>query len=131
MERKGLKILRRNLKVFIDADYREINLERPKKMATEAGGWIEGQFENLPPQRARLVPAKRRRGDPEIDSQDGNIPVGDWELVGYIDIDIKRDDEFSLNGERYKVLRVTPDTDEREFTDRLVAQLEMKGKAAV
>jgi hypothetical protein len=129
MERKGLREMRKNLQIFIDADWRDIWIERPTKQVTDAGSWIEGQPENLPPQRCRIVPGKRRRGDTEVDSQDGNIPISAWDLVCPVDMDIRRDDEFVVDDNRYKVIQVAPDTTEREFTDRVVAQLEMSGKA--
>lgn len=117
------------MKVFIQADYRDIIIERPVKTKTNAGSWIEGNPEEIGPQRFRLIPAKRRHSDPEIDSQDGNIPAQDWTMIGYWNADIQRDDEFTLNGDRYKVTAITPDTAEREFTDRVTAQLELRAQA--
>lgn len=129
MERIGLSILRFNMKVFIAADYRDITIERPTKTATNAGSWVEGNPELIAPQRFRLIPAKRRHSNPEVDSQDGDIPVQDWTMIGYWDSNIQRDDEFELNGDRYKVVAITPDTGEREFTDRVTAQVEIRSKA--
>jgi hypothetical protein len=131
MERKGLAVLRRNMKVFIEADYRDIWLERPTKTPTSNGSWIEGLPDPLAPQMFRLIPAKRRHSNPEVDSQDGNIPFQDWTMIGEYDADVQRDDEFTLNGDRYKVTAVTPDTAEREFTDRVVVQLELRGEKVV
>lgn len=129
MERQGLGILRKNMKEFIRADYRDIQLMRPTKTQTNAGSWIEGNPQPIAPQRFRLIPAKRRHSNPEVDSQDGDIPIQDWTLIGYWNADIQRDDEFDLNGDHYKVVTVTPDTGEREFTDRVTVQLEIRGKA--
>jgi hypothetical protein len=129
MERKGLPVLRRNLKEFIKADYRDIFLKRPTKTSTPNGSWIEGLPDEMAPQMFRLVPAKRRHSNPEVDSQDGNIPFQDWTMVGEYNADVQRDDEFDLNGDHYKVTAVTPDTAEREFADRVVVQLELRGKA--
>lgn len=130
MERIGLADLRINMKEFIRADWRDIILERPTKAATDAGSWIEGNPIQIGPQRFRLIPAKRRASNPEVDSQDGNIPIQDWTMIGYWDADIQPDDEFTLNGDRYKVTAITPDTSEREFADRVTAQLELRALGA-
>lgn len=130
MEREGLAELRFMMKEFIRADYRDIILERPSKARTDAGSWIEGNPVPIAPQRFRLIPAKRRNANPEVDSQDGNIPAQDWTMIGYWDVNIEVDDEFTLNGDRYKVTAITPDTAEREFTDRVTAQLELRAKGA-
>lgn len=130
MERIGLAELRTNMKEFIRADYRDIELERPSKQRTDAGSWIEGNLVPMAPQRFRLIPAKRRAANAEIDSQDGNIPAQEWTLIGYWNADIQADDEFTLNGDRYKVIQITPDTGEREFTDRVTALLELRAKGA-
>ena len=130
MERIGLAELRVNMKEFIRADYRDIILERPTKAPTDAGSWIEGNPVQIAPQRFRLIPAKRRASNPEVDSQDGNIPAQDWTMIGYWDADVQVDDEFSLHDDRYKVTAITPDTAEREFTDRVTAQLELRARGA-
>lgn len=130
MEREGLAELRINLKEFIRADYRDITLERPTKTKTPAGSWVEGNPVSIAPQRFRLIPAKRRASNAEVDSQDGNIPAQDWTMIGYWNADIQVDDEFMLNNDHYKVTAITPDTAEREFTDRVTAQLELRAKGA-
>jgi hypothetical protein len=130
MERIGLAELRKNMKEFIRADYRDITLERPTKIATTNGSWIEGNLQPIAPQRFRLIPAKRRTANPEVDNQEGNIPYQDWTMIGYWNADIQADDEFTLYGDRFKVTAITPDTREREFTDRVTAQLELRSKGA-
>lgn len=126
MERVGLGVLRRNMKEFIKADYRDITLERPTKMKTQAGSWVEGNPQPLAPQRFRLIPDKRRPSTPEVNNQEGSIPYQGWTMIGYWDADVQPDDEFELNGNRYKVKRITPDTGEREFTDRVTVLLELR-----
>lgn len=130
MERIGLGELRFVMKEFIRADYRDIILLRPTKARTDAGSWIEGNPVEIGPQRFRLIPAKRRASNPEIDSQDGNIPAQDWTMIGYWDADIQVDDEFMLNNDHYKVIAITFDTSEREFADRVTVQLELRAKGA-
>lgn len=126
MERVGLGVLRRNMREFIKADYRDIILERPTKQKTGAGSWIEGQPEQIGPQRFRLISDKRRPSQPEVNNQEGSIPYQGWTMIGYWDADIQADDEFELNGDRYKVKRITPDTAERQFADRVTALLELR-----
>lgn len=126
MERVGLGVLRRNMREFIKADYRDLILERPVKMKTPAGSWIQGEPELIGPQRFRLIPDKRRPSKPEIDNQEGSIPYQGWSMIGYWDADIQKDDEFELNGDRYKVVSITPDTSQRQFTDRVTALLELR-----
>lgn len=126
MERVGLGVLRRNMKEFIRADYRDITLERPVKQKTTAGSWIQGPPELIGPQRFRLIPDKRRPSTPEVNNQEGSIPFQGWTMIGYWDADVQPDDEFTLNGDRYKVISITPDTSERQFTDRVTALLELR-----
>lgn len=128
MDRKALPLLRKNLKEFIKADPREITLQRVEKVPTDNGSWIEGDPEEIDPQIFRIVPMKRRLSNLEVDTQDGDIPLADFVLVGFWNADCQADDEFDLNGDKYKVVQVEPKINEdRSKADRLVVQVTMRG----
>jgi hypothetical protein len=61
-----------------------------------------------------------------VNNQEGSIPYQGWTMIGYWDADVQTDDEFELNGDHYKVKRITPDTGEREFADRVTVLLELR-----
>jgi hypothetical protein len=127
MDQKALPVLRRLLREFIKADPREVVLKRPIKIASDNGSWTEGTPEELDPQIFCLVPMKRRLSALEVDTQDGKIQLEDWVLVGEVKRDIQADDEFELNGDFFKVVRVEPKVNDRDKADRVVAQVTMLG----
>lgn len=127
MDLKALPILRKNLRVFINADKRSIVLKRVPKVPSNNGSWTEGVAVDLAAQDFRLVPMKRRLSALEVDTQDGHIPIEDWVLVGEVTRDIQSDDEFFLNGDFFKVVGVEPKVNERAKSDRIVVQVTMQG----
>ncbi len=124
MDKRALPLLRRNIDVFIKADPALIELKRSTKVETPAGGWTE-TFSILPPQEFRLVPFKRRLTAQEVNTQDGPIPRLSYTLVGRYNVDVEKGDIFDLNDDRWRVVGVEPNTDRRERTDRVVAELEV------
>lgn len=127
MDITNLRILRKNLEAFIKADARSITLYRKVKVDSGAGSWVwSDSAEMINPQTFRLVPQKRRLSDLIENTQDGPIPSIQYVLVGYWDANVSRGDEFSINGTHYRVVAIEPHTNERAFTDRVVAQLEVR-----
>jgi hypothetical protein len=125
LDLKALPVLRKNLDAFIRADPVSITLERRVKVKTDAGGFVKGPLTDIPAQQFRVVPFKRRLYDYTAGTAGGMIPVEQFALVGRINVDIKRDDEFTIKGNRYRVKSIEPQTDEdRSKTDRVVAMLE-------
>lgn len=124
MDKRALLMLRRNINAFIKADPVELSLNRIQKVDTPAGGWTEESYD-IPPQEFRLVPFKRRLTNQEANTQDGPIPHLSYSIVGRYNVDIEKGDFFDLNGDRWRVVGVEPNTDRRDRTDRVVAQLEV------
>lgn len=127
MDQKAMPVLRRLLKEFIKADPREVVITRSMKVASTNGSWTEGNPLELDPQVFRLVPMKRRLSGLEVDTQDGHVQIEDWVLVGSVKSDIEQDDEFDLNGDHFKVVRVEPKVNDRAKADRVVVQVTMQG----
>ena len=124
MDLKALPLLRRNVDAFIKADPVELVLNRVQRVPTAAGGYTEETYDT-PPQQFRLVPFKRRLTNQEANTQDGPIPHLDYVLVGRYNVDVEKGDFFDLNGDRWRVVGVEPNTDRRSRTDRVSAQLEV------
>ncbi len=126
MKSAELKAMRRVVGAFIAADELEITLTRVSKPVTTNGSWIEGTNYNLEPQLFRVVPFKRRLVHQESNTQDGDIPMEPYVLVGRPNVDVQRDDEFTYAGRRCKIVGVEAMTAEAGVTDRIVAEFEAK-----
>lgn len=127
MEIGALPILRRNLSAFISADPVSIVLTRSTQVKTLAGGTTKGMPVSLPPQQFRLVPFKRRLSNEIQNTQDGNLKLASYVLVGRYNVDVQRGDEFDHNGESYTVVDIEPKTNDRLNTDRVSCSLEIRG----
>lgn len=99
-----LRVQRATTRAFIEADPITVVLYRSEFLSDGAGGEIKQNPEPLTPQRARLIPM-----------QDGSTPrlIADGEqvtpkymLMGEHDLDVEREDEFTVNGRSYKVVFV-------------------------
>lgn len=124
----AMRVMRKNMVVFINADPINIVLSRATKVSTPAGGYVEGTPVLLAPQTFRMTPFKRRLSDFTKDTQDGKIPQADYILTGRWDCDILRGDTFTFNGDDLEVISVEPLSDDRYKTDRVVAQVRLQGK---
>ncbi len=126
MEVQELKALRRNLREFIRADPVQIVLTRTPKTATTNGSYVDGTPTDLPAQTFRLVPFKRRLTDQEANTQDGDIPLIPYVLVGHWDADVERDDAFTYQGRNCVVVGIEPKSGDTTSNDRLVVEFEMR-----
>lgn len=117
--------LRKVMAEFIKADSRQVQLRRPHYSETDAGGYTITDWDTIDPQEFRLVPIKRRLTDMVRNVADGEIPNQQYVLVGLWDCDLKREDEFFLDGVYYRVLAIDSHTNARAYTDRVVGQLLM------
>lgn len=104
---------RRNVKAFIEADPVDVSFVRVSRVRTPAGGWTEATLPPLPPQRARIVPAKRRYGGQQVNTEAGQVDLYPYQLLGFHDMDIAEDDTFSVNGQDYQVKTIEADREER------------------
>lgn len=123
MDATMTQALRRVMYRFIQADGRSIPLQRPTFSHTATGGYVRGNYSSLPPQLFRLVPYKRRLTDLTTPTADGEVPTLPYVLVGLYNSNIQPMDEFTLDGVFYRVQGIEPHTNDREHTDRVVAQV--------
>jgi len=127
MDTIELKVMRRQLDAFIQADPRTIVFTRQTKVDSGAGGWVQGPEVHTNPQQFRLVPFKRRLTQQEQNTQDGDVPLIPYVLVGYWNSDVERDDLFTLSGIYYEVIGVEPKiASDRSQADRVVCELEVR-----
>jgi len=126
MDKQGLKILRKNLDAFIKADPVQITLSRPTQVDTGNGGWKPGIPLTLNPQQMRLVPFKRRVSDDVQNTQDGQLMLATYILVGRYNVDAQKGDEFSHNDVNYRIHSVEPKSNDRANTDRVTLVLEVR-----
>lgn len=131
MDKMMIPALRRVMAEFIAADSRSIELQRPKLEKTPTGGFKKAAWEILPAQNFRLVPYKRRLTDLVKNMANGEIPHIAYVMVCPWDSDIKRLDEFDMDGAYYRVQGLEPHTAVQEYTDRKVAQVVVLDKEGV
>lgn len=124
-----LKLRRQVLAAYIQADPVTISFRRYPQVDDGAGGWLKGPVQNIDPQVMRLVPYKRRLSSLTDHTADGDIPNVQYSLVAGVDVDVKRWDEFTLNGAEYKVMGIEPKTQIRGITDRVTILIEIRDKA--
>ena len=116
---------------FIEADGRDVVLHRPEFTETATGGYVKGEYSDIPSQRFRLVPYRRRLTDLTTPQADGEVPTLPYVLVGNYNCNLQRMDEFTLDGVFYRVQGLEPKTNDRLHTDRVVAQLIALDEGAV
>jgi len=121
--------MRRQMDAFIAAQPLVLRLNRPVMTATAAGGYLEGEPEVLSPQRFRLVPFKRRFTHQVVDTQDGDIPLTQYVLVGKFNANVQTDDYFEYKGTTYRVVGVEPKSLDDSRSDRRVVELEVRKSA--
>jgi hypothetical protein len=114
MNRSELVMRRRNVRAFVDADPVDVVLMRPSaKVRTSAGGWVEGEPLPLPPQRGRIVQAKRRFASPLVNTEAGEVTELPYILLGFWDMDVEKGDYFDWNNARWEVKSISDDREER------------------
>lgn len=123
-----LKMQRRVLMEYIDTDPVWISFRRYPRVDDDAGGWRKGPVQNVPAQKFRLVPYKRRLTNLTDHTADGDIPNVQYSLVGTPDTDVQRWDEFTYNGAEYKVMGIEPKTQIRIISDRVTILIEIRDK---
>lgn len=94
---------RRQVAAEIASDPVEVAIIRRPKIDTGDGGWRWGEDATLPPITVLIMPAKRRLGEMTVNTELGEVPNYPYILLGYHDADIKRDDSFYWNGDRFQV----------------------------
>lgn len=108
------RIMRRRIvRQYIAEDPVDVAFVRQQKVTTPAGGWKLEDQPPLPPQRARIIPAKRRYGNATVNTESGQILDWPYILVGYHDMNIEPNDKFTWQGHHYQVKSIEPDREER------------------
>jgi hypothetical protein len=101
---------RRQIDAIIGADPVEVVFMRSEKIPTPDNSFYWGPRTPVykpgtqnDPQRVAMVPFKRRLTDMLINTEIGDVELVPYTLVCRHDADVKRGDEFELDGEQYKV----------------------------
>lgn len=104
---------RRQIDALIRSDPIELILRRRAKIDVPGGGWRFGSETSLPPQTVTLTPFKRRMSEFVVGTELGEIIDGAYVVLGYSDLDIKRDDRFTHAGQEFTVVQVDIKTEVR------------------
>lgn len=83
----------------------DLNMMRRQRISTLAGGWAWSDPVSQVAQIFTMVVAGRSA--PEITMDDGQVVVPTHTLVGHIDANVQKGDQFIHNGKNYEVIQVT------------------------
>lgn len=86
----------------IDMDPAHIRLEREHVEEGRAGGVVTA-LEVLPPQRVKIYPLGQAGRTSQTTGEGGTVQFNRWGLLARWDADIRKGDEFSRLGRRYRV----------------------------
>jgi len=104
-----LKAQQRISLAFIEADARDVILMRSPRTDDGAGGFVVGTPVPVGPQRLRLLP--QEDGATERTTAEGESATPQYMLMGPWNANMKRWDEFTLDGIRYQVVYI----DDRKY----------------
>jgi len=89
----------RSTQEFIDENPVDLVLVRVARVKSSAGGWVDGATTQIDPQRVRLV---AQTGSDRL-TQDGNLVVPRYTLVGMPDVNVQERDTFTFEDIDYRV----------------------------
>lgn len=108
-----LKVARLNTTVMIEADVRELELRRPVRTRTPAGGLTKATDILLPVQKFRVIPLSGNvwdRSDPTPD--EGRLPDVTHQLLGEYNANVRKNDWFPWEEDdlvgKYIITHVSP-----------------------
>lgn len=104
-----LKAQRRVSLAFIEADVRMVDLLRSPRSDDGAGGVEVGEPVPIGAQRFRLLP--QEDGATARTTAEGESATPEYMLMGAWNADMKRFDEFELDGVRYQIVYI----DDRQY----------------
>lgn len=104
-----LKVQTRLSLAFIEADGRNVVLQRRTRTDDGAGGESVGEPVPLFPQRMRLIP--QEDGATARTTAEGETATPEYMLMAAPDANMARFDEFTLDGIRYQIVYV----DDRQY----------------
>lgn len=98
-----LKAQQRITRAFIDADPVIVVLERRTRVPDGAGGFTSSPVTQIP-QRFRLIP--QEDGATARTTAEGETATPEFMLMGETGCNMRRYDEFALNGTRFQVVYI-------------------------
>lgn len=104
-----LKAQQRLSLAFIEADARDVILQRSSRTDDGAGGVVVGTPVSVGSQRLRLLP--QEDGATERTTAEGESATPQYMLMGPWNANMQRFDEFTLDGVRYQVVYI----DDRKY----------------
>lgn len=104
-----LLLRRRQVRELVRRDSVDVVLRRQEKIRTPAGGYTKGPVVSLTPQRVAIWPFRRRVSTFLVNSVAGDIPELACSLVGAPDLDVRRGDLFTHEGQEYEIIQIEPD----------------------
>ncbi|QNJ55327.1 head-to-tail stopper [Gordonia phage LittleFella] len=106
MEQAGtLKILRDGTTWFIDQDATQVQFRRSQASVGPGGGRIKGTPVTLPALRVKLI---HQGGNGISNGEGGRDTAYDYVIVADWDADIKKGDEFTIEGQKFIVESLDP-----------------------
>lgn len=68
----------------------------------------------LEPQVVTVIPFKRRMSEIVMNTESGDVVSGDYVILGEDDLDIRREDTFTISSEHFRVIHVDLKTEVRK-----------------
>lgn len=97
---------RRQVNAEIRTDPVEVSMIRRTKVEVPGGGWRWSAPTPQPKIEVLIMPAKRRMSDMQVNTEMGDIVDYPFILLARHDADIRRDDEFVWEGDRFEVMQI-------------------------
>lgn len=105
MKNLALRMERRQVEALIKYDPVDILFRRRTQIPDGAGGYTWSAYTPLAvgPQEVTLIPFKRRLADMTVNTEMGDVTNYPWTLVAVPEVDVKRGDRFTHNGDEFEV----------------------------
>lgn len=115
---------------LIKADPVMITLSRPATNGVEdaEGGFQVGPPTPIAPQQFKKTMMKRRFSGEIETIEEGPIHTAQEILIGRYNVDVRRNDTFTLDRFHYRVRSVSADSARRSQVDRVIVELEVRGE---
>lgn len=117
-----LVMARRQVQAIINSDPEWVVFNRTTLVKQPDNSYKEGPSTPIAAQKVCFIPFKRRLTESIINSEFGEIPGQPYVLVGNYQLDVKRNDEFTWQGDKYVVQAL-----DIKKQQHIVAQIDFKG----
>lgn len=94
---------RRQIKAIIEEDPVDLIFRRAPLVRQADNSYAEGPEVSLEPQRVTLIPFKRRMTEFLVNTELGNVPDLPYVMVGEHDLNVRRGDRFTFQGDEFEV----------------------------